>query len=152
GAVGTTFMGGVELIRTGKSQPVGSLTQLGTIRLGKRTEGRSPLIKSFVPLARLSDLVLGRWDIFPQNSHEAATQAGVLDPHHLAELKPFLSKIKPMPAAFDRNYVKMLDGKHVKKGKTKYDIALQLKEDIANFKKKNNCSRLVTLWCGSTEV
>jgi myo-inositol-1-phosphate synthase len=152
GAVGTTFIGGVELIRGGEAQPVGSLTQLGTIRLGKRTEGRSPLIKKFVSLAKLDDLVFGGWDIFPENSYEAAVKAGVLDAHHLAALKPFLSKIKPMPAAFDRNYVKALDGKHIKKGKTKYDIALQLKDDIADFKKKNQCARLVTLWCGSTEV
>ena len=152
GAVGTTFIGGVELVRAGKAQPVGSLTQMGTIRLGKRTEGRSPLIKSLAPLAKLTDMVFGGWDIFPENSYEAASKAGVLDLEQLGQLKPFLSKIKPMPAAFDRNYVKKLDGKHVKKGKTKYDIALQLKDDIANFRKKNNCSRLVTLWCGSTEI
>jgi len=152
GAVGTTFMGGVELVRTGKAQPVGSLTQMGTVRLGKRTEGRSPLIKDFVALAKLNDLVFGGWDIFPENSYEAGVKAGVLEAHHLAALKPFLSKIKPMPAAFDRNYVKMLDGKNIKKGKTKYDIALQIKDDIANFKKKNKCSRMILLWCGSTEI
>jgi myo-inositol-1-phosphate synthase len=152
GAVATTFMAGVELVRTKKAQPVGSLTQMGTIRLGKRTEGRSPKIKELVKLAKLDDLVFGGWDIFPESSYEAAAKAGVLDPHHLAAVKTFLSKIKPMPAAFDREYVKMLDGKHVKKGKTKYDIALQLKQDIVNFKKKHGCSRLVMLWCGSTEI
>ncbi|MBZ5700490.1 MAG: inositol-3-phosphate synthase [Acidobacteriia bacterium] len=152
GAVGTTFMAGVELVRSGKAQPVGSLTQMGTIRLGKRTDNRSPLIRDFVALAKLQDLVFGGWDIFPENSYEAAARAGVLEPHHLKEVKAFLSKIKPMPAAFDRNYVKKLDGKNVKKGKTKYDIALQLKADIANFKKKNQCARLVMLWCGSTEI
>ena len=152
GAVGTTFMAGVELVRTGKAQPVGSLTQMSTIRLGKRTDNRSPLIRDFVALARLQDLVFGGWDIFPENSYAAAVKAGVLEPHHLKEVKSFLSKIKPMPAAFDRNYVKKLDGKNVKKGKTKYDIALQLKADIANFKKKNKCARLVMLWCGSTEI
>jgi myo-inositol-1-phosphate synthase len=152
GAVATTFMAGVELVRTKRAVPVGSLTQLGTIRLGKRTEGRSPKIKDFVKLAKLDDLVFGGWDIFPESSYDAAAKAGVLDPHHLAMVKSFLSKIKPMPAAFDREYVKMLDGKHVKKGKTKYDIALQLKKDIADFKKKRGCSRLVMLWCGSTEV
>jgi myo-inositol-1-phosphate synthase len=152
GAVGTTFMAGVELIRKKKAQPVGSLTQLGTIRLGKRTDGRSPKIKDFVSLARLEDLVFGGWDIFPDNAYEAAAKAGVLEPHHLKEAKNFLSKIKPMPAAFDRNYVKLLDGKHIKKGKSKYDIALQLKADIAKFRKKNKCSRMITLWCGSTEV
>ena len=152
GAVATTFMAGVELVRKGKAQPVGSLTQMGTIRLGKRTDGLSPKIKDFVELARLQDIVFGGWDIFPDSSYEAAAKAGVLDPHHLAMVKRFLSKIKPMRAAFDREYVKMLDGKHVKKGKTKYDIALQLKRDMANFKKKHGCSRLVVLWCGSTEV
>ena len=152
GAVATTFMAGVELVRKKKAQPVGSLTQMATIRLGKRTEGRSPKIKDLVQLARLEDLVFGGWDIFPESSYDAAAKAGVLEPHHLAQVKTFLSKIKPMPAAFDREYVKMLDGKHVKKGKTKYDIALQLKRDIANFKKKNKCTRMVVLWCGSTEV
>ena len=152
GAVATTFMAGVELVRQKQAVPVGSLTQMGTIRLGKRTEGRSPKIKDLVKLSKLDDLVFGGWDIFPDSSYEAAAKAGVLDAHHLSLVKTFLSKIKPMPAAFDREYVKMLDGKHVKKGKTKYDIALQLKDDIANFKKKNDCSRLVMLWCGSTEV
>ena len=152
GAVATTFMAGVELVRQKKAVPVGSLTQLGTIRLGKRTDGRSPKIKDFVKLAKLDDLVFGGWDIFPDSSYEAAAKAGVLEAHHLAEVKQFLSKIKPMPAAFDREYVKMLDGKNVKKGKTKYDIALQIKDDIAKFKKKHGCSRLIMLWCGSTEV
>ena len=152
GAVATTFMAGVELVRTKKAQPVGSLTQMGTIRLGKRTEGRSPRIKDFIKLAKLEDIVFGGWDIFPDSSYEAAAKAGVLDPHHLAMVKTFLSKIKPMPAAFDRQFVKMLDGKHVKKGKTKYEIAVQLKKDIADFKKKHKCARMVMLWCGSTEV
>ncbi|MGB9433141.1 MAG: inositol-3-phosphate synthase [Candidatus Acidiferrum sp.] len=152
GAVATTFMAGVELVRKKKAVPVGSLTQMGTIRLGKRTDGRSPKIKDFVELARLEDLVFGGWDIFPDSSYEAAAKAGVLDPHHLAMVKSFLSKIRPMRAAFDHEYVKMLNGTHVKKGKTKYDIALQIKRDIANFKKEHHCSRLVMLWCGSTEV
>ncbi|MFZ0412991.1 MAG: inositol-3-phosphate synthase [Candidatus Acidiferrales bacterium] len=152
GAVGTTFMAGVELVRTGKSQPVGSLTQLGAIRLGKRTDGRSPLIKDLVSLASLKDIVFGGWDIFPDNAYQAAAKAGVLDARDLAHVKSFLSKIKPMPAAFDRNYVKLLDGKHVKKGQNKYDIALQIKDDIAKFKKQHNCSRIVVLWCGSTEI
>jgi myo-inositol-1-phosphate synthase len=152
GAVATTFMAGVELVRQKKAVPVGSLTQMATIRLGKRTEGRSPRIKDFVKLAKLDDLVFGGWDIFPESAYDAAAKAGVLDPHHLTVVKGFLSKIKPMTAAFDREYVKMLDGKHVKKGKTKYDIALQIKDDIAKFKKKQGCSRLVMLWCGSTEV
>ncbi|HXR32976.1 MAG TPA: inositol-3-phosphate synthase [Verrucomicrobiae bacterium] len=152
GAVATTFMAGVELVRTKKALPVGSLTQMATIRLGKRTEGRSPKIKDFVKLARLEDMVFGGWDIFPDSSYEAAAKAGVLDANHLALVKTFLSKIKPMSAAFDQEYVKMLSGKNVKKGKTKYDIALQVKDDIARFKKKHGCSRMVMLWCGSTEV
>ena len=152
GAVGTTFMAGVELVRSGKALAVGSLTQMATIRLGKRTDNRSPLIRDFVSLAKLKDLVFGGWDIFPENSYEAAVKAGVLDAHHLKEVKSFLTKIKPMAAAFDRNYVKRLNGKHVKKGQTKYDIALQLKDDIAAFRKKHHCARLVMLWCGSTEI
>jgi myo-inositol-1-phosphate synthase len=152
GAVATTFMAGVELVRQKQAVPVGSLTQMGTIRLGKRTDARSPKIKDFIKLAKLDDLVFGGWDIFPESSYEAAAKAGVLDAHHLAAVKQFLSKIKPMPAAFDREYVKMLDGKNVKKGKSKYDIAMAIKADIAKFKKKHGCSRLVMLWCGSTEV
>jgi myo-inositol-1-phosphate synthase len=152
GAVSTTFMAGVELVRRGLAQPVGSLTQLGTIRLGKRTDNRSPLIQKLVPLAGLEDLVFGGWDIFRDNAFEAASKAGVLSKEHLAKVKPFLSKIKPMKAAFDKEYVKKLDGDHVKKGKNKYELALQLKEDIANFRKTSRASRLVTCWCGSTEV
>jgi myo-inositol-1-phosphate synthase len=152
GAVSTTFMAGVELVRKGHAQPVGSLTQLGTIRLGKRTDNHSPLIQKFVPLAGLEDLVFGGWDIFKDNAYEAAANAGVLSPEHLAKVKPFLSKIKPMKAAFDKEYVKRLDGTWVKKAKNKYELALQIKEDIANFRKTSRASRLVTCWCGSTEV
>ena len=152
GAVSTTFMAGVELIRNGKAQPVGSLTQLGTIRLGKRTDNNSPEIKKFVPLADLDDLVFGGWDIFKDNAYEAASKAGVLSPEDLLKVKPFLSKIKPMKAAFDKEYVKRLDGTYVKKAKNKYELALQIKEDIANFKKTSRATRLVTCWCGSTEV
>src|SRR5215813_6198738 len=152
GAVSTTFMAGVELVRKGHAQAVGSVTQLGTIRLGKRTDNNSPLVKKFVPLADLDDLVFGGWDIFKDNAYEAAANAGVLSPEHLAKVKPFLSKIKPMKAAFDKEYVKRLDGTWVKKGKTKYELALQIKEDIANFRKSSRVSRLVTCWCGSTEV
>src|SRR6201998_3398600 len=130
GAVSTTFMAGVELVRQKQAVPVGSLTQMGTIRLGKRTDARSPKIKDFIKLAKLDDLVFGGWDIFPDSSYEAASKAGVLDPHHLAAVKTFLSKIKPMTAAFDHDYVKMLDGKHVKKGKTKDDTPLQRKDTI----------------------
>jgi myo-inositol-1-phosphate synthase len=152
GAVSTTFMAGVELVRKEHAQPVGSLTQLGTIRLGKRTENNSPLIKKFVPLADLDDLTFGGWDIFKDNAYEAAANAGVLSKEHLGKVKPFLSKIKPMKAAFDKEYVKKLDGTYVKKAKNKYELALQIKEDIANFKKTSRASRLVTCWCGSTEV
>ena len=152
GAVSTTFMAGVELIRRSKACPVGSLTQMGTIRLGKRTEGRSPLIKKFVALADTKDLVFGGWDIFKDNAYQAAAKAGVLNHEHLAHVKTFLSGIKPMRAVFDHEYVKRLEGTHVKKAKNKYDLALQIKEDIANFKKEKRVSRLVTCWCGSTEV
>jgi len=152
GAVATTFMAGVELVRKGKAQPVGSLTQLGTIRLGKRTENNSPKIKEFVPLADLDDLIFGGWDIFKDNAYEAASNAGVLSKEDLLKVKPFLSKIKPMKAAFDNEYVKRLDGTYVKKAKNKYELALQIKEDIANFKKTSRATRLVTCWCGSTEV
>ena len=152
GAVSTTFMAGVELVRRGLSNPVGSLTQLGAIRLGKRTEGRSPLIKDFVPLAGLNDIVFGGWDVYPDNAYEAAKNAGVLSPEHLGKVKKFLSGIKPMKAAFDRNYCRNLDGTHVKKAKNKYDLALQIKQDIADFKKKTKVNRIVVIWCGSTEI
>jgi myo-inositol-1-phosphate synthase len=152
GAVSTTFMAGVELVRKGKSNPVGSLTQIGTIRLGKRTEGKSPLIKKFVPLADLDDLVFGGWDIFKDDAYQAAAKAGVLNFQDLEKVKPFLKTIKPMKAAFDREYVKRLDGTYVKKAKNKYELALQIKEDIENFRKTKKVSRLVTCWCGSTEI
>jgi myo-inositol-1-phosphate synthase len=152
GAVSTTFMAGVELVRKGKSQPVGSITQLGTIRLGKRTDGNSPLIKKFVPLADLKDIVFAAWDIFTDNAFQSATNAGVLSYQDLQKVKPFLSGIKPLKAVFDKEYVKKLDGKHIKKGKNKYELALKLKEDIAKFRKASRATRLVTVWCGSTEV
>ena len=152
GAVSTTFMAGVELVRKGLAQPVGSLAQLGTVRLGKRTEGRSPQIKDFVKLEKLENLVFGGWDIFPDTAYEAASKAGVLDQRHLDQVKPLLQSIRPMRAAFDREYVRNLDGTHVKRGDTKFDLAHQLKEDIAQFQKKSGCDRLVMVWCGSTEV
>jgi myo-inositol-1-phosphate synthase len=151
GAVSTTFMAGVELVRKGESQPVGSLTQLGTIRLGKRTEGRTPSIKSFVPLSGLNDLVFAGWDIFTDDAYQSAANAGVLNPQDLGKVKSFLSTIKPMKAAFDHNFVKLIDGPNIKKGKNKYELALQLKDDIAKFRKTSGVSRLVTCWCGSTE-
>jgi myo-inositol-1-phosphate synthase len=152
GAVSTTFMAGVELVRRGHSVPVGSLTQLGTIRLGKRTEGRSPKIKDFVKLAKLDDIVFGGWDVFPDNAYQAAVKAGVLDAKDLVKVEKFLSKIKPMKAVFDQHYVKKLDGPHVKKGKNKFDLAQQLREDIRNFKQTNKLDRVVIVWCGSTEI
>jgi myo-inositol-1-phosphate synthase len=152
GAVSTTFMAGVELVRRGEANPVGSLTQLGAIRLGKRTDKKSPLIKDFVPLASLDDIVFGGWDVFPDNAYEAAKNAGVLSTEHLAKVKKFLTGIVPMTAAFDRNYCRNLDGKHIKKAKNKYDMALQIKADIAAWKKKTKVNRIVMIWCGSTEI
>jgi myo-inositol-1-phosphate synthase len=152
GAVATTFMAGVEAVRKGIAEPVGSLTQMGTIRLGKRTDGRSPKIKKFVPLAGLNDLVFTGWDIFEDDAYESAIHAGVLEKDLLNQIKPFLRSIKPRKAVFDRNYVKKLDGKHVKKGKNKRDLAEQLRHDIRDFKKKSGADRLVMIWCGSTEI
>jgi myo-inositol-1-phosphate synthase len=152
GAVATTFMAGVDLVRRKKSLPIGSLTQMGTIRLGKRTEGRSPAIKDFVPLEKPENIVFGGWDIFPASAYEAAKNAAVLSPEHLAEVKNFLSKIRPMKAAFDQNYVKKLSGTHVKKARNKYELALQIRDDIKKFQKKTKVSRTVVIWCGSTEI
>jgi myo-inositol-1-phosphate synthase len=152
GAVSTTFMAGVELVRRGESVPVGSLTQLGTIRLGKRTEARTPKIKDFVPLAKLDDIVFGGWDVFKDDAYQAASKAGVLDAKDLSKAQKFLKTIKPMKAAFDQHYVKNLHGPNVKKAKNKFDLAEQLREDIRNFKKNNKCDRLVMVWCGSTEI
>ncbi|HKS66417.1 MAG TPA: inositol-3-phosphate synthase [Candidatus Acidoferrales bacterium] len=152
GAVSTTLMAGVELVRRGQSLPIGSLTQMGTIRLGKRTEARTPKIKDFIPLAKLDDIVFGGWDVFSDNAYEAAAKAGVLESKDLDKAKKFLSGIEPMKAAFDQNYVKKLNGPNVKKARNKLDLAEQLREDIRNFKKKNKCDRLVMVWCASTEV
>jgi len=152
GAVSTTTIAGIMAIRKGIAKPIGSLTQMGTIRLGKRTEGRSPLVRDFVPLASLDDLVFGGWDIFDDNCYEAARTAGVIDKSTLDQVKDELSAVKPMPAVFDRQYVKRLDGPNVKKGKTKKDLAEQLIADIRKFKADNKLDRLVLIWCGSTEI
>src|SRR6478609_5437551 len=152
GAVSTTTIAGVFAIRKGLSKPIGSLTQMGTVRLGKRTEGRSPLIKDFLPLSSLDDVVFGAWDIFEDNSYAGAKAAGVLEADLLEKIRPELEAIKPMPAVFDRRYVKRLDGPNVKKGKNKKDLADQLREDMQRFKEQHNCERLVMVWCGSTEV
>ncbi|HEX7485137.1 MAG TPA: inositol-3-phosphate synthase [Vicinamibacterales bacterium] len=152
GAVSTTFIAGVMAVRKGIGQPIGSLTQMGTIRLGKRTEARTPLIKDLVPLASLDDIVFGGWDIFEDNCYEAAATAGVLEPSLLAQIKPEMEAIKPWPAVFDRYYVKRLDGPNVKKGANKMDLAEQVRADIRRFKQENKLDRLVMIWCGSTEI
>jgi myo-inositol-1-phosphate synthase len=152
GAVSTTFIAGVEAIKRGLAEPIGSLTQMGTIRLGKRTENRVPLIKDFVPLAALDDLVFGAWDIFPDSAYEAAMTAGVIEKELLTQLKPQLQKIKPMKAVFDQSYVKRLNGTNVKTGANKLGLAVQLIEEIADFKRRNKCSRLVMVWAASTEI
>src|SRR3954447_13994617 len=152
GAVSTTFMAGVEAIRRGISKPIGSLTQTGTVRLGKRTDNRSPLIQEFVPLAKMSDLVFGGWDLFPDDAYQAATKAGVLSKDHLEPLKDYLTSLKPMPAVFEQEYVKKLTATHFKTGKSKADLAEQVVADIEGFRKREQCDRLVMIWCGSTEV
>jgi myo-inositol-1-phosphate synthase len=152
GAVTTTFIAGVEAIRRGMAKPIGSVTQLATIRLGKRTEGRSPLIKNFVPLAGLDDLVFGGWDIFEDDMYEAAQKAGVLEPTLVDKLKAPLEAIKPMKAVFDESYVTRLHGPNVKEKGSKMDKAEMLMEDIRAFKQSSGASRLTMIWCGSTEV
>lgn len=151
GAVATTFVAGVEAVRKGIAAPIGSLTQMGTIRLGKRTDGRSPKVKEFVPLADLNDLIFTGWDIFEDDMYAAATNAGVLDRYLLEQLKPHLQSIKPMKAVFDHNYVKKIDGPNVKKGKNKMELAEQLRQDIRDFHKSSGADRLITIWCASTE-
>jgi len=152
GAVASTFIAGVEHARRGTGVPVGSLTQMGTIRLGKRTDNRAPLIKDFVPLANLDDIVFGAWDPIPDNAYESALKCRVLDRYdHIEPIADFLKTIEPMPAAFERHYVKRIDGENVKDG-SKLDMAERIREDIRNFKEKNNCDRLVMIWCASTEI
>ena len=152
GAVATTFVAGVEAVRKGIALPIGSLTQMGTIRLGKRTEGRSPKIKGFVPLAGLEDLVFTGWDIFEDDMYEAARKAGVLEQSILDKVKPCLQAIKPLSAVFDQHYVKRLNGRNVKKGQNKMELAQQVRSDIHDFKKSSGADRLVMIWCGSTEI
>jgi myo-inositol-1-phosphate synthase len=152
GAVATTFIAGVQAIRRGLGKPIGSLTQMGHIRLGKRTENNSPSIQEYVSLAKLDDIVFGGWDIFPDNAYQAAVRAGVLESKHLEPLKEELEKIQPMTAVFEQAYVKKLNGPNVKKGTSKMHLAEQLMDDIKAFKAKHGCDRLVAVWCGSTEV
>ena len=152
GAVATTFVAGVEAVRKGIAKPIGSLTQMGTIRLGKRTDGARPRSRNSCRWPSLNDLVFTGWDIFEDNMYDAASNAGVLERDLLDQVKPFLTSIKPRKAVFDHNYVKKLDGPNVKKGKNKMDLAEQVRGDIREFKKTSGASRLVTIWCGSTET
>jgi myo-inositol-1-phosphate synthase len=152
GAVATTFIAGVEAVRRQLARPIGSLTQMGTIRLGRRTENRTPMIKDFVPLAGLDDLVFAGWDLFKDNSYDAAVKAGVLELTLLDQVKDFLTGIRPMPAVFEQRYVKRPHGENVKKGKSKMDLAEQVMDDIRNFQKSTGVIRTIMIWCGSTEV
>jgi len=152
GAVSTTFIAGVEAIKRGMAAPIGSLTQLGTIRLGKRTDNRTPKINDFVPLSSLNDLVFGGWDIYEDTAYEAAAHAKVLERTLLDQLKEPLSAIRPMKAVFDRDYVRRIDGPNIKQGATKMEKAEMLMDDIEQFRKTHDCSRLVMIWCASTEV
>ncbi|HXU37890.1 MAG TPA: inositol-3-phosphate synthase [Blastocatellia bacterium] len=152
GAVSTTFIAGVEAIKRGIAEPIGSLTQMGTVRLGKRTDNRTPMIRDFVPLASIDDLVFGAWDIFEEDAYESSLHAGVLERDLVNQLKAELQRIKPMKAVFDQKYVKRLNGTHVKQGANKMELAKQLMEDIESFKRTNECDRLVMVWCASTEI
>jgi len=152
GAVATTFIAGVMAIRKGIARPFGSLTQMGTIRLGKRTDKRVPMIKDFVELADINDLVFGGWDIFTDDVYKAALNAGVLDKELLNQVREDVESITPWKAVFDQNYVKKLHGEHVKKADTKYEYAQMLTEDIHRFKKEHDLDRMVTVWCASTEI
>jgi myo-inositol-1-phosphate synthase len=152
GAVSTTVIAGVEAVKRGLGKPIGSLTQMGTIRLGKRTENRVPRIQDFVPLAGLDDLVFGAWDIFPDNAYEAAVEAGVLEKDLLETLRPELEAIRPMKGVFDPRFVKRLHGTHIKEGSTKWDLAQELMEEIQRFQQDNGIDRCVMVWCGSTEI
>ena len=152
GAVSTTVIAGVLAVRKSLAKPIGSLTQMGTLRLGKRTEGRSPKIADILPIARLDDVVFGGWDLFDDNCYDAAKTAGVLEPSLLEQIRPELEALKPWPAVFDRKYVKRLDGPNVKKGKNKLDLAEQVIADIRKFKADHALDRLVMVWCGSTEI
>ena len=152
GAVTTTFVAGVEAVRRGLAQPIGSLTQLATVRLGKRSDGRSPMIKDFVPLAGLGDLVYGGWDIYEDNAYEAAVKAQVLERSLVEQVKEPLAAIKPMKAVFDHEYVRNINGPNVKQAANNMEKAEMLIEDIEDFRRNNNCARMVMIWCGSTEV
>jgi len=152
GAVATTFIAGVFAVRRNLGKPIGSLTQMGTIRLGKRTEKRCPPIKDFVPLAELGDIEFGGWDIFEDNAFQAASNARVLQPELLEKIRPDLESIRPMPAVFEQAFVKRLNGVNVKRGHNKMELAEQVRADIRSFKQSRNIQRVVMVWCGSTEI
>jgi myo-inositol-1-phosphate synthase len=152
GAVSTTFLAGVAAIRQGLALPIGSLTQMGTIRLGKRFEYRIPMVKDFVPLANLNDLVFGGWDVFPEDCYKGARQAAVLKKEDLEPVQTELQEIKPWPAVFKQEYVKNLHGPHVKKEKSHLELVDALKADIEAFKREKKVSRSVMVWCASTEA
>jgi myo-inositol-1-phosphate synthase len=152
GAVATTFIAGVESVRRGLAHPFGSVSQMQTIRLGKRTEERTPLVKDFVPLAGLDQLVFGAWDPIPDDAYESARTARVLEDKDIDGVRDFLETVRPMPAVFDSDYVKRLDGPNVKRGANKLELGEQLREDIRRFREENGCDRLVMVWCGSTEI
>ncbi len=150
GAISTTVIAGLDAIKKNRTKPFGSLTQMGTIRLGKRTDNKHPLVKDFVPLARIEDIEIGAWDIFPDDGYTAAKKAGVLSDTDLEAARPALEKVKPLRGAFDQRWVKRLEGTYVKSG-TKRELANGLVEDIKNFQKERGCSRMVVVWCASTE-
>ncbi len=152
GAVATTLIAGVYAVNKGISKPIGSTSQMGTIRIGKRTENNTPLIKDFIPLADLNKVAFGGWDVFEENVYESAKHAGVLDRYLLEQLKPELEAIQPMKAVFDKKYVTKLEGTYKKEGANKMELAEMLRQDIRDFKANNNCDRLVMVWCGSTEI
>lgn len=152
GAVATTFVAGLEAVRQRVAEPIGSLTQMGHIRLGKRTDGRNPLIRDLVPLTSLDDIVFGGWDIYEDNCYESAKKAGVIDGALLESVKPLLESIEPMAAVFEQRYVTRISGPNVKTGSNKMLLAEALMEDIRAFREKNGCDRLVIVWCGSTEI
>ena len=151
GAVSSTLIAGVELTKKGLAQPIGSLTQLGTIRLGKRTDHRTPLVRDFVPLASLEDLAFGAWDIFPDTCYQSACKAGVVDRAQLEHVRAELEAVAPWPAAFDPAYVKRLHGPHVKRATSKLALAEQIMADIEAFRQRTGTKRMVMIWCGSTE-
>jgi myo-inositol-1-phosphate synthase len=152
GAVSTTLIAGVLAVNKGISKPIGSTSQMGTIRLGKRTDNNTPLIKDFIPLADINKVAFGGWDLFEENVYESAKHAAVLDRYLLEQLKPELEAIKPMKAVFDKKYVTKLDGSYIKSANNKMELAEMLRQDIRDFKTANNCDRLAMVWCGSTEV